>query len=97
VLYDAVAVMISPEGAEALLKDAAAKDFVSDAFGHLKFIAYIDAAMPLLEKAGIAPDLDAGCVILNGPKNPDSFVKACRKLRRWDRETDSHAVMRDFR
>jgi catalase len=86
VLYDAVAVMPSEEGVEALLKNAAAKDFVSDAFAHLKFIAYADAGMKLFEKAGIASDLDEGCLILNAPKDAKAFVTACRKLRRWDRE-----------
>ena len=86
VLYDAVAVMPSADGVQALLKNAAAKDFVSDAFAHLKFIAYDEAAMPLFEKAGIAADLDEGCFILNAPKDAQTFVIACRKLRRWDRE-----------
>jgi catalase len=86
VLYDAVAVMPSAEGVEALLKNAAAKDFVSDAFAHLKFIAYADAAMPLFEKAGIASDLDKGCIVLNASKDAGVFVTACRKLRRWERE-----------
>jgi catalase len=86
VLYDAVAVMPSAEGVQSLLKNAAAKDFVSDAFAHLKFIAYADPAMKLFEKAGIAADLDEGCMILSGPKGAEGFVTACRKLRRWDRE-----------
>jgi catalase len=86
VLYNAVAVMPSAEGVRSLLKNAAAKDFISDAFAHLKFIAYADPAMALFEKAGIAADLDEGCMILNAPKGAEAFVTACRKLRRWDRE-----------
>jgi catalase len=86
VLYDAVAVMPSKEGVTSLLKYGAAKDFVSDAFAHLKFMAYVEAVMPLFEKAGIAADLDDGCVILNSPQAADTFIAACRKLRRWDRE-----------
>jgi catalase len=86
VLYDAVAVVPSAAGVQALLKNAAARDFVSDAFAHLKFIAYVNAAMPLFEKAGIASDLDAGCLILNASRDAETFVAACRKLRRWDRE-----------
>jgi catalase len=78
--------MPSAEGVEALLKNTAAKDFVSDAFAHLKFIAYDEVAMKLFEKAGIAADLDEGCFILNAPKDAETFVRACRKLRRWDRE-----------
>ena len=38
-LFDAVAVLVSEEGAALLARDAAAKDFVTDAFGHCKFIA----------------------------------------------------------
>jgi catalase len=86
VLYDAVAVLPSDEGVQPLLKNAAAKDFVSDAFAHLKFIAYDKAAMPLFEKAGIAADLDEGCIELSSLKSAKQFVMACRKLRRWERE-----------
>ena len=86
VLYDAVAVMPSEEGVASLLKNAAAKDFVSDAFAHLKFMAYVEAAMPLFEKAGIAADLDDGCIPLKAGKAAPAFIAACRKLRRWERE-----------
>jgi catalase len=86
VLYDAVAVMPSEAGCKSLLKNAAAKDFVSDAFAHLKFIGYVDAAMPLFEKAGVAADMDDGFVPLAKAKGPAAFIAACRKLRRWERE-----------
>ena len=86
VLYDAVAIIPSEAGVQALLKNAAAKDFVSDAFAHLKFIAFIDAALPLFEKAGIAADMDDGFIQLASAKGAATFVIACRKLRRWERE-----------
>jgi catalase len=85
VLYDAVAVLPSEAGAALLAQDAAAKDFVTDAFAHCKFIAYSDGAMPLLEAAGIASDLDGGCIKLDGGKGAGAFVKACRGLRFWKR------------
>jgi catalase len=87
VLYDAVAVIPSKEGCEALLKNGAARDFVSDAFAHLKFIAYTDAATPLFQKAGIAAaDMDDGFINLSKGKGPAAFVEACRKLRQWERQ-----------
>jgi len=86
VLYDAVAIIPSEAGVQALLKNAAAKDFVSDAFAHLKFIAFIDAALPLFGKAGIADDMDDGFIQLATAKGAAAFVVACRKLRRWERE-----------
>jgi catalase len=91
VLYDAVAVLPSEEGVSLLVTNPAARDFVADAFAHLKFIAYVDAAMPLFEKAGIAADLDEGCISLTAPKrsaakSASAFVAACRSLRLWERE-----------
>jgi catalase len=86
VLYDAVVVIPSEEGCQALLKNAAARDFVSDAFAHLKFIGYIDATLPLFEKTGIAADMDEGFVPIAKAKGPATFIAACRKLRRWERE-----------
>jgi catalase len=86
VLYDAVAIIPSETGVRALLKNAAAKDFVSDAFAHLKFIGFVDAALPLFGKAGIADDMDDGFVQLATAKGAAAFITACRKLRRWERE-----------
>jgi catalase len=87
VLYDAVAVIPSDAGVPLLLKNAAAKDFVSDAFAHLKFVAYVSAAIPLFEKAGIDAALDEGFIPLgNSRKGATAFVAACRKLRQWERE-----------
>src|SRR5262249_29536436 len=40
VLYDAVAILASGDGAAMLIREATVKDFVSDAFAHAKFIAY---------------------------------------------------------
>jgi catalase len=81
-----VAVFPSEEGAKLLLNNASARDFIADAFGHLKFIAWVDAAMPLFQKAGIAQDLDEGCIQVTGAESVAQFLIACRKLRQWKRE-----------
>ncbi len=85
VVYDAVAVLASAKGGEALAKNPAAKDFVSDAFTHCKFIAHTAEAKPLFEKAGIAGDLDEGVFALSSRENVTAFLKACGKLRYWER------------
>ena len=85
VLYDAVALIVSPEGAERLAGEATARDFVADAFAHCKFIAHVEAARPLLEKAGVEPD--EGVMALGTAAEIASFVESCRKLRLWARET----------
>jgi catalase len=65
VLYDAVALLPAPDAMGDLLQESSARDFVADAFAHCKFIGYVAAAVPLLQKAGITgDDLDAGCVVI---------------------------------
>ena len=85
VLYDAVAVLASDAGAALLANEATARDFIADAFAHLKFIAYVGTALPLLQKAGAAEEPDAGMMELKGPNDATAFVRACRSLRFWDR------------
>jgi catalase len=87
VLYDAVAVLASAEGAAMLAKDKTAKDFVSDAFAHCKFIAHSPEALPLFEKAGVAADdFDEGVMALAAPGDAAGFIAACGDLRLWARE-----------
>lgn len=56
VLFDAVAVVLNSAAANTLAKEAAAVQWLMDAFGHLKAIGHMPEAQPLLDKAGIAPD-----------------------------------------
>jgi catalase len=87
VLFDAVVLILSEAGAERLTGEAAARDFVADAFGHCKFIGYSAAAVPLFDKAGVSlDDADDGLVLLDSAKSVARFVEACRKLRVWARE-----------
>ena len=86
VLYDAVAVLPSPEAVDELASEATARDFVADAFQHCKFIGHVEAAMPLLAKAGIADSLDEGVIVLATAKDVAAFVKELGKLRLWSRE-----------
>jgi catalase len=90
VLYDAVAILVSADGAKRLGSEATARDFIADAFAHAKFIAYVDAAKPLLDKAGAT--LDAGCVLLSAPGDADRFIQSCGELRFWTREPNVHSV-----
>jgi catalase len=61
-----------------LLNEAAAVQFVMDAFGHLKAPGHTPDAKPLLDKAGVQPD--AGVTDLGA-----GFLAAAAK-RFWDRE-----------
>ena len=80
VIFDAVAVLLSDEGVNALSMEGAAIDFVRDAFGHLKAIAGDKGGKALLKIANVGQD--AGIVDAN---DRDSFIAAA-KTRFWDRE-----------
>ncbi|CAN7487365.1 catalase [Pseudoxanthomonas sp. LjRoot143] len=80
VLFDAVAVILSPDAGKRLAKEAAAVDFVRDAFGHLKAIGTDAGAQPVLKAAGIGRD--AGVVDADLTQ---AFIAAAR-TRQWDRE-----------
>lgn len=86
VLYDAVAIVVSEQGAVLLKKDGPTRDFISDAFAHCKFIGYVEAAMPLLQQAGVGDSLDEGCIALGDDDAITGFVAALGELRLWARE-----------
>jgi catalase len=86
VLFDAVAILVSAEGAALLSDHPAARQFVADAFTHAKFIGYVAAASPLLEKAGISESLDSACLLLESASDAEEFVEQCGELRYWERE-----------
>jgi catalase len=84
VLYDAVAVVVSAEGGAELAVVPSAKDFVSDAHAHRKFVGYTSGAEELFAAAGAA-ELDAAYVDLAKRGAAKRFVETCRALRFWDR------------
>jgi catalase len=85
VLFDAVVLLTTEEGAKSMAVHPAAIDFVSDAFAHCKIIGHVAGARPLLEKANIAAMMDGGFVALDSG-DAAGFVQACRALRFWERE-----------
>ncbi len=80
VMFDAVAIVLSDAGAKLLCEEAAAVDFVRDAFGHLKALAVDPGGQILLQKAGITPD--AGVMKAS---DTTAFIQAA-KTRQWERE-----------
>jgi len=84
ILFDAVVVAPSADGAGALGRDAAAIDWIRDAFAHLKVIGVVPHARPLLDRAGVSPD--EGVITIGGPKDVTGFIAAAKNGRVWDRE-----------
>ena len=91
VLYDAVAVLPSLKGGEALSLSSEAVNFLRDAFAHLKVIAYTAGAAPLFAKGGLDPNADAGIIALDA-KGIEAFVGAASAGRVWDREASVRMV-----
>ena len=80
VVFDAVAVLLSMDGAKALCCEEAALQFVRDAFNHLKAIAIDAGGQALLQNAGVGKD--AGVM---ATAEVAQFISAA-KTRQWARE-----------
>lgn len=84
VLYDAVVLLTSEEGAKELIKIPEARDFVSDAYSHKKFIGFTESSMALLKAVGLNEDQDDGIINLETCKACD-FLQTLTQLRYWQR------------
>jgi catalase len=91
VLFDAVVVAPSTDGCAMLVRDAAAVNWVGDAFVHLKVIGAAEAAQPLLKRAGV--DVDEGVKPVNAPGDVGLFLAAVKNGRIWDREPSVRSAL----
>ncbi|WP_063014643.1 catalase [Nocardia nova] len=87
VLYDAVVILASEAGAAELTTVPPARDFVSDAYAHGKFIAHRNAGA-LFAAAGLTGELDAGVMDLAAGASVADFLGRCRDVRYWARFED---------
>ena len=85
-LYDAVAVLTTKDGAAELAQQPAVRDFVADAYAHSKFFGYVDEAVPLFRAIGLAEPLDDGFMRLTDGASVDDFIVHCGQLRFWARQ-----------
>ena len=85
VLYDAVALLASAEGAALLAADPTAKDFVTDAHAHAKFIAY-NPARRRAAGGGRGRRPTRRRLPRTRPARRDTtFLERCRDVRHWAR------------
>jgi len=86
-LFDHVAIIASDDGAMRLAGMGAAQDFVRDAYGHLKVLAFTSNTEDLFRKAGIDDDaFDDACLPLAKPVDASAFIKTATKGKFWERE-----------
>jgi len=93
VLYDVVVVLPGARSASQLAGMPAARDFVTDAYAHCKFIGYAAEAEPLFDATGISALLDDGFIALAEHPAAD-FLSRCSGLRFWDRQLTIAAASR---
>jgi catalase len=90
VLFDTVLILASTDAIGELVREAAAVNWVRDAFGHLKVIGYSPEAAPLMEAAGADPD--DGVVLLEGKNAAKTFIRSAKQGRRWEREPTLRSI-----
>ncbi len=82
--------LLSEEACTELVEEAAAVNWVRDAFGHLKVIGFNEGAKPLLDAASVVED-DGVCAIAN-KKAIGHYITAAKQGRRWEREPTLRSI-----
>ena len=89
-LFDCVVIAPSADNAGMLASQAAAVDFIRDAFAHLKVIGFQQTAEMLFEKASVSTDADEGLVDVTSAKL-ESLMETAKRHRIWEREPSVRA------
>ena len=90
-LYDAVAVLASVDGAALLAATPRPRTSSPTPTPTARFIGHVPSAAALFQAAGLTDLIDAGYIDLD-TAGVDSFIAACRQIRYWDREPSVDAL-----
>lgn len=86
VLFDVIVLAVSPSGVEDLLTQPAVRDFIADAFAHMKYIGYSQPAARLLDYCHVPLEPEQGVISLEEASNGvDHFFNEAKQLRCWKR------------
>ncbi len=85
VLFDTVVLAVTEAGVESLKQQAAALNFVRDAYAHLKIIGCAMDAKALLDMAGVKTD--DGILEVDSRDGVIAYVEAAKNGRLWARAT----------
>lgn len=85
IFFDALVVIASEHGGNALSEEAGAVDWMRDAFGHLKVVGWTPGAAPLLKAARVEPD--DGVIEIRDKAGVRAFIAMAKNGRVWERET----------
>jgi catalase len=84
IFFDAVVILASEMGATDLATQAAAINWVADAFAHLKVIGHTPETQVLLDKACVVAD--SGILPVTSRKSIAAYIEAAKTGRIWERE-----------
>jgi catalase len=84
IFFDAVVILASEMGATDLATQAAAINWVADAFAHLKVIGHTPETQVLLDKACVVAD--SGILPVTSRKSIAAYIEAAKTSRIWERE-----------
>ncbi|MES2657961.1 MAG: catalase [Verrucomicrobiota bacterium] len=88
--FDTVLLLVSDEACAELVEEAAAVNWVRDAFGHLKVIGHVPSAQPLLDAAAVVAD--AGIRPISDSKSLATYIAVAKVGRRWEREPQLRSI-----
>ncbi|MCA9108947.1 MAG: catalase [Planctomycetaceae bacterium] len=91
-LFDCVVLAPSADHVNDLVNEAAAVNWLRDAFAHLKIMGYTEAAITLFEKAQVALDADEGVVKVDASSSVEDFIDRARRYRIWEREPNVRSM-----
>jgi catalase len=86
IFFNAIALCPSADGASLLSKEAAAIDWLRDAFGHLRIVDYVEDARALFDAVGVDAGADEGVVALANSGSVATFISAAKRQRILARE-----------
>ncbi|GAA1391332.1 catalase [Luteococcus peritonei] len=89
-LYDAVALLVTEDGATELAQVPEARDFVTEAHANFKIIGLTEAGQLLADAVGVTPD--AGWVPL---ADATAAAEAFGRLRHWERDVAANPATAD--
>lgn len=84
ILFDAV-ILFNNANDPLIKNEPKMNEFITDAYNHFKYIAYINESASLIKNNGLIKD-DAGLFLLDSGNSINKFIQECKNLRFWERK-----------
>jgi len=84
VLFDAIVVLTTTDGAKNLMSNPAARSFIADAANHHKFIGYLESSTPLIEQNVDTQKASPQLIKISNAGDVNTFLEKCSQIRHWE-------------